>query len=141
MTGVQTCALPISWGAEHRAALGMPFAFSAHNQFLQSMSAAGTLGLLSLLAYLMILAYRCKVCADATNGVSMALFVIVFLRCMTETPFAPGAIFNGDMIAHLIIFKLALGQPAGIPTRRKSWPIFQRPSIYRRQHKRFILEQ
>lgn len=114
---------PTAWGPEHRAALGMPFAFSAHNQFLQSMSTAGTLGLLSLLVYLAALGVRCLANADATCGASVALFIILLLRCITETPLSPGAIFNGDMIAHLVIFRIALGQFGVRDSKAASQPL------------------
>ena len=97
-----------AWGTAHRAVLGMPFAFSAHNQFLQSMSTAGTLGLVSLLAYLGLLGVGCLRAAKATRGASAALFVLVLLRCITEAPLTPSTLFNGDAITHLVLFRLAL---------------------------------
>ncbi len=108
---------PAAWGPEHRAVLGMPFAFSAHNQFLQSMSSAGTLGLVSLLAYLGLLGLWCLRAATATRGASMALYVLVLLRCITEAPLAPSTLFNGDAITHLILFRLAL---IGVPKRARA---------------------
>lgn len=108
-----------AWGPAHRAVLGMPFAFSAHNQFLQSMSMAGTLGLVSLLAYLFILGLGCLRAAKATRGASAALFVLVLLRCITEAPLTPSTLFNGDAITHLVLFRLAL---VGISMGIKSAP-------------------
>ena len=97
-----------AWGPAHRAALGMPFAFSAHNQFLQSMSTAGTLGLISLLVYLAVLGLWCFRAATVTRGASAALFVFVLLRCITEAAVTPSTLFNGDAVTHLILFRLAL---------------------------------
>lgn len=99
---------PLAWGPEHRAAIGLPFAFSAHNQFLQSLSAAGTLGLISLLAYLGVMAVYSFRAADATRGIALALFVLVFLRCLTEVPFAAATLFNGDMLTQLLLFRIVL---------------------------------
>ena len=97
-----------AWGPAHRAVLGMPFAFSAHNQFLQSMSTAGTLGLVSLLIYLGLLGLGCLRAAKVTRGASAALFVLVLLRSITEAPLSPSTLFNGDAITHLVLFRLAL---------------------------------
>lgn len=98
----------LAWGPEHRAALGMPFAFSAHNQFLQSMSMAGTLGLVSLLVYLGVLGVCCLWAVEVTRGASVALFLFVLLRCLTEAPLTPGTLYNGDAITHLLLFRIAL---------------------------------
>ena len=125
---------PTAWGAMHRFALGMPFAFSAHNQFLQSMSVAGTLGLLSLLAYLAVLGTYCWRAADATRGASAALFLFVLLRCLTEAPFAPGSLFTGDAVTHLLLFRIALigAKPRPVPqAKRASWHAqFGEPTIH-----------
>ena len=99
---------PTAWGPLHRFNIGLPFAFSAHNQFLQSLSGAGALGLLSLLTYLGVLAICAWRASAATRGVSLALFVIVLLRCMTEAPFAAATLFNGDTLTQLVLFRIAL---------------------------------
>ena len=99
---------PTAWGPLHRATIGLPFAFSAHNQFLQSLSVAGSLGLISLLVYLGVLGVYCLRAAVATKGVSLALFLMVFLRCFTEAPFSAVTLFNGDMLTQVLLFRLAL---------------------------------
>ena len=99
---------PTAWGPLHRLSIGMPFAFSAHNQFLQSLSGAGTLGLLSLLTYLGLLSVCAWRASAATRGVSLALLVIVLLRCMTEAPFSAATLFNGDTLTQLVLFRIAL---------------------------------
>lgn len=99
---------PLAWGPEHRLRIGMPFAFSAHNQFLESLSSAGLIGVASLLAYLTILgraAWRGRL---ATRGVSLALFVLLLARSMTEAPFEMGTLLSGDLVAHLVLFRLSL---------------------------------
>ena len=97
-----------AWGPAHRAALGMSFAFSAHNQFLQSLSTAGLLGLISMLVYLGTLGLWCVRAASVTRGASAALFVFVLLRCITEAALTPSTLFNGDAVTHLVLFRLAL---------------------------------
>ncbi len=99
---------PTAWGPLHRLSIGLPFAFSAHNQFLQSLSGAGALGLLSLLTYLGLLSVCAWRASAATRGVSLALLVIVLLRCMTEAPFSAATLFNGDTLTQLVLFRIAL---------------------------------
>ena len=99
---------PTAWGPLHRFNIGLPFAFSAHNQFLQSLSAAGSLGLLSLLTYLGLLFVYSWRCFSITRGVSLAIFTIMLIRCMTEAPFATGTLFNGDTLTQLVVFRIFL---------------------------------
>lgn len=99
---------PAAWGPLHRATIGLPFAFSAHNQFLQSMSAAGTLGLITMVGYLVLLLAYCWRAADATKGLSLAIFGMVFMRCLTEAPLSAATLFNGDVLTQVVLFRIAL---------------------------------
>jgi O-antigen ligase len=99
---------PTAWDPEHRLAIAMPFAFSAHNQFLQSLSAAGSIGGVTLLFYLLVLGICAFRAAVATRGVSLALFATIGFRCMSETPLTFGTILNGDFLTHLLLFAVAL---------------------------------
>lgn len=116
---------PTAWGPLHRLSIGLPFAFSAHNQFLQSLSGAGILGLLSIVAYLGLLAICSWRASAATRGVSLALFVIVLMRCMTEAPFAAATLLNGDTLTHLVLFRLALISTRSQPLPAGVWPARQ----------------
>lgn len=97
-----------AWGAEHRMRLGMQFAFSAHNQLLQSLSSAGTIGAASFVVYLFLLVRGALRCAERTGGVSLALIAVILLRCVTETPLTFGTILNGDFLTHLLLFMICL---------------------------------
>ncbi|MGY0194250.1 O-antigen ligase family protein [Leptothrix sp. BB-4] len=102
---------PTAWGLEHRIALGMPFAVSAHNQFLQSLSAAGILGLATLLVHLVLLAGLLVRRRRETRGLSLALLLFLLIRCATETPLPVGTMFNGDVIALLLMLQVAWSSP------------------------------
>ncbi|WP_298269709.1 O-antigen ligase [Geobacter sp.] len=104
---------PEIWGARFRWQIGMPFAFSAHNQFLQSLSGAGVVGVITLAGYLVVLGRMAFRVADATRGVSVVLFFIIVIRCMTETPLTLGTLFNGDFLTQLLLFQLVLRKPIG----------------------------
>ena len=102
---------PSIWGPEFRARVGMDFAFSAHNQFLQSLSLAGALGFITLLIYLWVLGQYSWQAGTASKGVSVAVYVLLLMRCITETPLTLGTFFNGDYLVHLLLFQIVL-QPS-----------------------------
>lgn len=97
-----------AWGAQHRLDIGLPFAFSAHNQFLQSLSVGGVFGLVSFVVYLVALGWAALRFGVQSKGVSVALFLVILLRSMTEAPYAFGTILNGDFLTHLLLFSLCL---------------------------------
>lgn len=99
---------PTAWGPEHRMQIGLPFAFSAHNQLLQSISSAGGLGAATLIAYVTLLGAAAVRAAKWSRGVSLALFATILFRCVTEAPLAFGTILNGDFLTHLLLFAIAL---------------------------------
>jgi O-antigen ligase len=95
---------PKLWDPEFRKSIGMSFAFSAHNQFMQTLSGAGIIGMLGLLAYLGIVLRYAVGLAHATKGLSLALGLFLVIRCMTETPLSTSTLFNGDLLTHLLVF-------------------------------------
>ena len=99
---------PSAWGLEHRINIALPFAFSAHNQLLQSLSMAGTIGGVTLIVYLVLLGAGSFRAAATTRGISLALFATILFRCMTEAPLTLGTILNGDFLTHLILFAIVL---------------------------------
>ena len=73
------------WDDEFRRAVGMDFAYNAHNQFLQSLSVAGGLGLAGLLVYTLVL-FRYAFAANTATTV-LAFERVPFesvLRCSTN---------------------------------------------------------
>lgn len=99
---------PEAWGPLHRRAIGLPFAFSAHNQYLDSLSSAGLLGLATLLVYTTLLVVSAWRASAATRGVSAALAMLVLFRSVTEAPLEIGTVLSGDVVAHLLLFRIAL---------------------------------
>ncbi len=99
---------PDIWGPAYRQRIGMQFSFSAHNQFLQSLSAAGVIGLLALLTYLWMLGLAAYRGAPKSRGVSLALFLMILTRCVTETPLVLSTLFNGDFLTHILLFSICL---------------------------------
>lgn len=99
---------PEAWGVLHRIHIGMPFAVSAHNQLLQSLSAAGAFGAVSLLIYVFLLAKYSLAAASRTRGVSLGLFALLIFRSITEAPLMIGTLFSADLLTHLILFRMIL---------------------------------
>ncbi|MFY7866991.1 O-antigen ligase family protein [Roseateles sp.] len=104
---------PEAWGPVHRFRIGMPFAFHAHNQLMQSLSVAGLFGGLALLAYLACLLLASWRAAAQTRGVSLALAVAVLARCVSEAPLELEGLFVGETLIHLAWFAMVL-----LPYRR-----------------------
>lgn len=107
------------WDVAYRSHIGLMHATSAHNQFLQSLGTAGIAGLIGSLVYrAILLRYVINRWRD-TQGLSVALFVIVPSRCTTETPPVVEAIMTRDFLTHLVLFHIALlyGHRKSVPER------------------------
>lgn len=96
------------WDEQFRKYMDMNFAFSAHNQFLQSLSEAGSIGFIGLMIYMVTLFRYAYDANGETKGLSLALFSIILIRCFTETPLEIIGIFNGDILVHLLLFRIVL---------------------------------
>jgi O-antigen ligase len=74
------------WDAAYRARIGMPQATHAHNQFLDDLARAGNVGATALVVYAAVLLWLALRCARASGGLSLALFLSVALRSVSEVP-------------------------------------------------------
>jgi O-antigen ligase len=77
---------PGLWDASFRASIGMPNATHAHNQFMDTLSRSGTLGAIALVMYAATLLVLSIWHARATGGLSLALFIALALRSVSEVP-------------------------------------------------------
>ncbi|KAB8041453.1 O-antigen ligase family protein [Janthinobacterium aquaticum] len=93
--------LPI-WDEAFRASIGMPYASHAHSQFYQSLSSAGTVGAAGLLVYAAVLLYASARAAKASGGLSMALFVLIASRSVSEVPLSLTG-FAAEALTHLLL--------------------------------------
>lgn len=101
---------PTLWDDAYRRAIGLSYAFHAHNQILQTMAESGTIGLIALLAFLFLALSRAFQTYQITKGVSIAILVLIGFRVMTEVPLNPVGIGNGEMlsiVAMICIWHLA----------------------------------
>jgi len=95
------------WNDAYRMQIGMDYAVSAHNQFLQSLSVAGATGLVGLLVYLGTLLLYAINARHGSRGLSVALLIVMLVRCVTETPLST-PILTGAFATQLLLFHIAL---------------------------------
>ena len=93
--------LPL-WDDAFRVSIGMPYATHAHSQFYQSLASAGTIGAIGLVLYAMALLYACARTARASQGLSMALFVLIAIRSISEVPLSLTG-FAAEAMTHLLL--------------------------------------
>ena len=106
---------PQLWGEAYRQAIGMPNATHAHNQFMDTLSRAGSVGAAALLGYALLLAVLSLRFARATRGLSVALFVSLLLRAMSEVPLLLFG-YGPELISHLLLLMtLAAAQAQRAP--------------------------
>lgn len=79
---------------------GLLWAAHAHNQFFQELALRGTIGLLAMLAYVLSMWRAAFRHAEKTNGVSIAIVVLLSIRLVTQVP------LEDLTIEHAIVFAL-----------------------------------
>lgn len=95
---------PTMWDGGYRARIGLSFAFTAHNQYLQSLAVAGAVGLCSTLAYLAALGWYCFIAPRAVRGLALALYSQILMRSITEVPLDIGTPFANEFFSHFLLF-------------------------------------
>lgn len=93
---------PGLWDADFRAALGMPNATSAHNQFMDTLARAGSVGAAALVLYSIVLLVMSLRYARASGGLSLALFVALALRAVSEVPMLLQG-YGTELFLHLLL--------------------------------------
>ncbi|RPH41802.1 MAG: hypothetical protein EHM87_18705, partial [Burkholderiales bacterium] len=110
---------PSAWDKDFRARIGMQFAFTAHNQFLQSLSTAGLVGLLTTVGYVATLGWLSVTAPRAERGLALALLSILMSRILTETPLHIATPFSNEFLPHFLLFSLL----AFAHTRERTVPL------------------
>lgn len=90
------------WDETFRRGIGMPFASHAHSQFYQSLSSAGLVGVAGLLGYTGALLYFVTRTAHASGGLSLALFILLACRALSEVPLAMKGL-SPDLLTQLLL--------------------------------------
>lgn len=87
---------------DFRMAIHMPNATNAHNQFMDTLARSGTVGALALVAYAAVLLVLSLRYARRTGGLSVALFIALALRSISEVPLNVFG-YGTEFFAHLLL--------------------------------------
>jgi O-antigen ligase len=80
----------------------MSNATHAHNQFMDTLSRAGTVGAVGLAFYAAVLLWLSLRFARATQGLSLGLFLALLLRAISEVPLLMFG-YSPDLIIHVLL--------------------------------------
>lgn len=93
---------PALWDVDFRASIGMPNATNAHNQFMDTLARSGAVGAAALVLYTGVLLVLSVRYARATGGFSLALFLALALRSISEVPFLLFG-YGAELFSHLLL--------------------------------------
>jgi O-antigen ligase len=95
---------PTLWDLNYRIGIGMLFhGYHAHNQLFNVMAMAGTIGAVGFLFYFLMLAILSFRYAWTSGGLTLAIFMLIALRCVTEVPLAILGYGPEQMIQFLLL--------------------------------------
>jgi exopolysaccharide production protein ExoQ len=96
------------WDDAFRAQIGLPAAYHAHNQFVQVLASAGLFGAFGLVVYSIALLWFSLKTARSSSGLSLALFMMMFIRAISEVPLAMHG-YGFEQIGHLLLLMVIAG--------------------------------
>lgn len=111
---------PSLWDINFRTALNMPNATHAHNQFMDTLSRAGAVGAAALVFYAVVLLVLSVRYAIQSQGLTLALFLGLLLRSISEVPlhlFGYGA----ELIAQVLLLTVIAGCASENAQRARSY--------------------
>jgi O-antigen ligase len=100
---------PSIWSPAYRISVGMWYATTAHNQLLQSLSAAGLVGAAGFFFYASMLIIYALKAAVPSQGTSLALVALMLSRSFTETPFTSLYAMQTEFFVHLLTMVTCIG--------------------------------
>jgi hypothetical protein len=102
------------WDALYRAQINLPNATHAHNQFMDDAARAGSVGAAALVVYGLVLAVLAVRYARASAGLSLALFLSLALRAVSEVPLSLLG-YGTELFVHLTLLVTLAGTAANEP--------------------------
>lgn len=99
---------PTLWNGEFRASIGMAHATHGHNQFMDTLSRSGTVGAVSLVIYAVVLLALSIRYTSQSGGLSLALFLAIAMRSVSEVPLALFG-YNIELIAQSLLLAVLAG--------------------------------
>jgi O-antigen ligase len=114
---------------EYRDMIGMTFATHGHNQLIDTLARAGTIGAIGLVCFMVMFAFMVFKTAKRTQGLSLALFVLVIVRSISEVPIH---LWGYGTEAFTIFFILLMSiEPYAPAEARQRFRRFQNDSDFR----------
>jgi O-antigen ligase len=99
---------PSLFSPDYRQSIGMPFATHGHNQLIDTLGRSGLVGTVALISYFVILTVLAVKYASATRGLSLAVYTVLALRCVSEVPLAITT-NTQEFAAHLTLLIVLVG--------------------------------
>ncbi len=96
------------WDAAYRSAIGLPHATHAHNQLMDDAARAGTVGVLALAGYAVVLSALALRHARRTAALSVALLLAIALRGISEVPLLLLG-YGTELFTHLLLLATLAG--------------------------------
>ena len=118
---------PLIWETDFRISIGMPNATHAHNQFMDTLSRSGSVGAVALVFYGLVLMFLSVRYAKESKGLTLALFVLLAMRSISEVPLSLFG-YGPEFITHLLLL-IALAAVASEVRLRKAQPVRGQPSF------------
>jgi O-antigen ligase len=107
---------PQLWDDEYRKAIAMPYATHGHNQFIDMLARAGTVGAIGLVAWAAVLLVLSVRYARATRGLSIAMFATLALVSVSEIPLLLSG-YGTDLFTHVLLVVVLAGTAAAQPRK------------------------
>lgn len=111
---------PDLWNDAYRASIQMPNATNAHNQFYDTLARSGAVGATALVGYALVLLALALSTTRATRGLSLAFFIAIALRSVSEVPLSIFG-YGMELFAHLLLI-----MTIAAAMQRKPEPVVQR---------------
>lgn len=94
------------WDEAYRAKIGLPGAVSAHSQFYQTLASAGIVGVVGLLTYVTTLFWFTLKTAKSSQGLTLAIFLMLLFRSISEVSLAAFGHLNFDQLTHVLLLMI-----------------------------------
>lgn len=114
--------LPL-FGEDHRAEIGMSFATSGHNQFIDSLARSGLVGCAGTIVHVLLLLWLGIRFARNSRGLSAALAISIVVRMISEVPITLTKIGIDTLPYYLLLAVIAAGyfaERAPAPARQEA---------------------
>ncbi|MDB5890304.1 MAG: O-antigen polymerase [Polaromonas sp.] len=104
---------PTIWNEDFRTLIGMPNATHGHNQFMDTLARAGSVGATALVLYALVLFVFSVRYIRVSGGLTLALFLALALRSISEVPLLMFG-YGSELITHILLL-MTLAAAASVP--------------------------